>query len=44
MSLADAEQIAHAAQHELGHALPNLDAFDIVTTVGDGAASRPHTH
>ena len=43
MSLADAEHVAHEAQHELGHTLPNLDSFDILTTVGDGAESKPHT-
>jgi cation diffusion facilitator family transporter len=32
LSLADAERIAHDARHAVGHALPNLDDFEILTT------------
>jgi cation diffusion facilitator family transporter len=44
LSLVAAEHIAHQAQHELGHALPNLDAFDIVTTSGAHPGAKPHSH
>jgi cation diffusion facilitator family transporter len=44
VSLAAAELIAHEAHHELGHALPNLDAFDIITATGGGIESKPHSH
>jgi cation diffusion facilitator family transporter len=44
VSLADAEHIVHEAQHELAHALPNLDAFDIVTATGAQAQTQPHSH
>ena len=44
VSVADAERIVHEAQHALAHALPNLDAFDIVTTTGTQAPVPPHSH
>ena len=39
MPLADAERIAHEARHQIGHALPNLDQFDVVVT--SRSPSRP---
>ena len=44
VTLADAEQIVHAAHHELAHALPNLDAFDIITATGQHSKVQPHSH
>jgi cation diffusion facilitator family transporter len=44
VKLTEAEGIAHEAQHRLGHALPNVDVFDILTTTEQGAESKPHTH
>ena len=44
MNLSDAEHVTHNAQHELAHALPNLDAFDILTTTVSGTTSKPHAH
>ena len=44
VSVADAERIVHDAQHELAHALPNLDTFDIVTTTGTRAQAAAHSH
>lgn len=44
MSLADAERITHDAQHELAHALPNLDMFDIGATTSAEAPMPPHGH
>jgi cation diffusion facilitator family transporter len=44
MTLTEAEHIVHEAQHELGHALPNLDAFDIVTATDAHTESKPHSH
>jgi hypothetical protein len=43
MKLSDVEHVTHNAQHELAHALPNLDAFDILTTTSD-TGSKPHAH
>ncbi len=44
LSLAEAEAIAHRAEHELGHALPNLDDMLIRTVTSAGDRTTPHTH
>jgi cation diffusion facilitator family transporter len=44
MKLSDVEHVTHNAQHELAHALPNLDAFDILTTTTSDTRSKPHVH
>jgi divalent metal cation (Fe/Co/Zn/Cd) transporter len=44
MTLTEAENVTHEAQHEFAHELPNLDAFDIATTTKSDSASKPHTH
>ncbi len=43
-TLAEAEAITHEAEHELGHALPNLDDMLIRTATAASPASAPHTH
>ena len=42
-TLSVVENIVHAAEHELAHALPNLDDLVMRTTCSD-KASVPHTH
>jgi len=42
-TLAQAEAVAHEAEHELGHALPNLDEM-LIRTVTTDTSSTPHTH
>jgi cation diffusion facilitator family transporter len=42
MNLSDAEHVVHEARHELAHALPNLDSFDIVTTTSSDSTAEPH--
>ena len=44
ISLSDAEQIIHEAEHKLGHALPNLDDMLIRSVTTSAAISKPHTH
>jgi cation diffusion facilitator family transporter len=44
MTLTNAEQIVHEAQHEIAHALPNVDLFDIMTTTTSDPSSKPHSH
>lgn len=43
-SLTEAEAVIHAAEHELGHALPNLDDMTISAVTKAGTPSAPHTH
>ncbi|MBN9141454.1 MAG: cation transporter [Micrococcales bacterium] len=43
-TLAEAEAIVHEAEHELGHALPNLDDMLIRTTTTAESSSAPHIH
>lgn len=43
-TLSSAEAIVHEAEHELGHALPNLDDMVIRTVTGAAASTGPHTH
>ncbi|QWT25427.1 cation diffusion facilitator family transporter [Subtercola sp. PAMC28395] len=43
-ALSDVEKIVHEAEHELGHALPNLDDMVIRATTLSGAPSAPHRH
>jgi cation diffusion facilitator family transporter len=43
-TLVEAERIIHDAEHELGHALPNLDDMLIRTVSTANATSAPHTH
>ncbi|MBG6054083.1 cation diffusion facilitator family transporter [Salinibacterium sp. CAN_S4] len=45
-SLSEAESVVHAAEHELGHVLPNLDDITIstITTAGRHHASHSHDH
>jgi cation diffusion facilitator family transporter len=43
VTLSAAEAIAHEAQHQLAHALPNLDDM-VISTVTTSGASRPHSH
>jgi len=43
-TLAAAEAIIHEAEHELGHALPNLDDMLIRTTANAESSSAPHIH
>ncbi|WP_349899612.1 cation diffusion facilitator family transporter [Parafrigoribacterium soli] len=42
-NLIEAEAIVHQAEHELAHALPNLDDLPIRVSSG-GGAPHPHTH
>lgn len=42
-TLAEAEAIVRKAEHDLGHALPNLDDMLIRTATTD-TSSAPHTH
>jgi divalent metal cation (Fe/Co/Zn/Cd) transporter len=44
MNLHDAEHLTERARHELAHALPNLDSFDIVTTTSSDSTAEPHDH
>jgi cation diffusion facilitator family transporter len=44
MTLTEAEHVTHEAQHELSHALPNLDVFDVIASTKPGPSSTPHTH
>ncbi|MCB0883817.1 MAG: cation transporter [Propionibacteriaceae bacterium] len=43
-TLAESARLIHDAEHELGHALPNLDDMTIRTVTTAGASSTPHTH
>jgi cation diffusion facilitator family transporter len=43
-TLAGAEGIVHDAEHELGHALPNLDDMLISTVTKAEGAAGPHVH
>ncbi len=43
-TLAEAALVVHDAEHELGHALPNLDDMTIRTVTTVGVPSAPHTH
>jgi divalent metal cation (Fe/Co/Zn/Cd) transporter len=43
-ALSDVEKIVHEAEHELGHALPNLDDMVIRTTTLSEAPRAPHRH
>jgi cation diffusion facilitator family transporter len=43
VSISDGDTIVHGAQHELSHALPNLDDMMLRTTAGPGT-SAPHHH
>lgn len=43
-TLSSAEAIVHEAEHELGHALPNLDDMVIRTVTTAAASTGPHTH
>lgn len=43
-TLAQAETIVHEAEHQLGHALPNLDDMHIRTITTTDSSSAPHTH
>ena len=43
-SHAEAALVVHNAEHELGHALPNLDDMTIRTVTSDTAPSAPHVH
>lgn len=42
-TLAEAEAVVHEAEHELGHALPNLDDM-LIRAVTTDTSSAPHTH
>jgi cation diffusion facilitator family transporter len=44
MNLSEAEHVTEHARHELAHALPNLDAFDILTTTSSSSTAEPHAH
>ena len=44
ISLSAAEQIIHEAEHQMGHALPNLDDMLIRSVTTGAAISKPHTH
>jgi cation diffusion facilitator family transporter len=44
VKLAAVELIVHEAHHELSHALPNLDVFDIVATASSDGGFTPHSH
>ncbi len=43
-TLVEAEAIVHEAEHELGHALPNLDDMLISTVTAPMSSSAPHSH
>lgn len=43
-TLAEADTIIHEAEHELGHALPNLDDMLIRTSITAASSAAPHTH
>jgi cation diffusion facilitator family transporter len=44
LPLSAAERIIHEAEHQLGHALPNLDDMVIRTVTASDVTSKPHTH
>ena len=44
MNLSEAEHVTEHARQELGRALPNLDAFDILTTTSSGPTEGSHDH
>ncbi|CAN5170580.1 cation diffusion facilitator family transporter [soil metagenome] len=43
-TLAEAEAVVRVAEHELAHALPNLDDMHIRAVPGDDARPAPHSH
>lgn len=43
-TLVETEAIVHEAEHELGHALPNLDEMLIRTSTTADRPTTPHTH
>ncbi len=43
-TLAAVELVVHDAEHELSHALPNLDDMTIRTVTTGGPPTAPHTH
>ena len=44
MTLTEAERVTHEAQHELSHAFPNLDVFDVIASAKPGPSPTPHSH
>jgi cation diffusion facilitator family transporter len=43
VATSEGDRIAHSAQHELAHALPNLDEM-VLRTTASVSASAPHSH
>ena len=43
-TMAEAETIVHDAEHEISHALPNLDDMLIRTSITTASSATPHTH
>jgi hypothetical protein len=44
MTISAAEAIVHEAQHELAHALPNLDDMSILPVTSARDSGTPHAH